>query len=205
METVANRLPARRRVLLALVALLGLTIVAGTASVDASASTRATVAKKKCKKHQHSARAAKKKCKKVQVHHFVLPAPLVRATLSWSVNDEVDLHAFDAGGHHAGWVQPPDPGSLVQGIPNAHHSGDVGPGGPFESFTDDIFVFGGASNREFSYVACLYGEPDPDPYGATFTGVTASGQSSSLPLTGPGEFTLTVPGGPTIPAFFTCP
>ena len=103
--------------------------------------------------------------------------------------------AFDASGNHAGWdygVNPPD-GALVNHIPNATHNGDVGPGGTSETFTDNIFAQGG-SNREFSYVACIYGSAD-----ATFTGVTANGQASSVPLSGPGDYTLTVPTGPTVP------
>jgi hypothetical protein len=200
METMAKRLPGRRWVLLALVALLGLTIVAGTASVGASASSHAVVAKKKCKKkHKHSARFAKK-CK--NVHHIVLPAPgpLVRATLSWSANDEVDLHAFDAGGNHAGWDF--GVGSVVNNIPSAHHNGDVGAGGPSESFTDDIFVAGGPSNREFSFVACLY-DDNPGDYSATFKGVSKDGTPTTLalegtPSDGPDVYVLSVPGGPAV-------
>jgi hypothetical protein len=203
MEVARNSVSARRWVLVALVALIGLAVVAVGSSPAASGSGRA-VAAKKCKKHKRSAAAAKKKkCKKV--HHVVLPAPgpLVRGTLSWSATNEVDLHAFDANGAHAGWN-----GSLngVENlIPNATHNGDIGPGGPSESFTDNIFQMGGPSNREFSYVACLYGKSGPDPsYTATFTGVASNGQSTSVSVSytsgdGADATSLTVPGGPPIP------
>jgi hypothetical protein len=207
MEKAGNGLSARWWIVVALVALLGLVVTAGGSSAVASGSGHA-VAAKKCKKHKRSAAAAKKKkCKKV--HRVVLPAPgpLVRATLSWGANNEVDLHAFDASGNQAGWdfnVNPPN-GSLVNNIPNARHNGDAGPGGPSEIFTDDIFVAGGPSNREFSYVACLYDVPNgTTDYTATFTGVAKTGQSTTIPLAGTPSngtdvYTLTVPGGPAIP------
>jgi hypothetical protein len=199
MEVARNGLSARRWVVIALVALLGLAVTAVSSSAVASGSGRAIEAKKKCKKkHKRSAGVAKQKCKK---HHIVLPAPLVRATLSWSAGSEVDLHAYDASGNHTGFVPTgPTTGSVFQGIPNAHHSGDVGPGGPQETFTDDIFVAGGPANREFSYIACLYDFPSATPYTATFTGVTKTGQSSSVPLSGPAAYTLTVTGGPAVPS-----
>jgi hypothetical protein len=203
MQRVARRPSARAWILVALVALLGMTVAAGAGSAAASGPGHAVEAKK-CKKHKRSATSAKKKkCKKkkkapLPVQPVVLPAPgpLVRATLSWSANDEVDLHAYDASGNHAGWDN--GLGHIVNNIPNAHHNGDVGPFGPSESFIDDIFVAGGPSNREFSYIACLYDNNPPD-YTASFTGVTASGQSSTVSLDGPAIYTLTIPGGPSLP------
>jgi hypothetical protein len=197
MKTAAIGLPARRGVLFALVALLGLTIAAGGTSAVASGPGHAFPAKKKCKKAKKGAVSAKKKkCKrKVTQVQLPAPAPMVRGTLSWSAPVEVDLHAFDSSGNHSGWVQTGPSGGVVQGIPNATHSGDAGPGGPSESFTDNIFVIGGLTNREFSYVACIY-----DTASADFTGVASNGQSSSVPLGGPGVFSLTVPGGPPIPS-----
>ena len=173
-----------RWALVVLVAVLGLTLALETAGTAASAPGHA-VAAKKCKKKKHR----KKKCKKKIV--LPLPGPMVRGTLSWTANTEMDLHAFDASGNHAGWV---DPTGVVNNIPNATHNGDRGPGGPSESFTDNIFVQGG-SNREFAYVACIYGAGS-----ATFTGTTATGQTSSVPLTGPGDYTLTVPTSPSVPS-----
>jgi hypothetical protein len=199
MEVARNGLSARRWVLVALIALLGLAVTAvGSSSAASGAGRDAVAAKKKCKKKRSAGVAKKKKCKKVR--HVVLPAPLVRATLAWSAGSEVDLHAYDASGNHSGFVATgPTTGSVVQGIPNALHSGDVGPGGPRETFTDNIFVAGGTANREFSYIACLYNFPSSTPYTATFTGVTKTGASSSVPLSGPAAYTLTVPGGPAVP------
>ena len=182
--------PSRGRWAVAvLVAALGLTTVLATGGTAVSATPGHAITAKKCKKKHRSAESAKKKkCKKRVV--LPLPGPMVRGTLSWTANTEMDLHAFDASGNHAGWV---DPTGVVNNIPNATHNGDRGPGGPSETFTDNIFVQGG-SNREFSYVACIYGSGD-----ATFTGVTANGQASSVPLSGPGFISLTTPTGPPVP------
>jgi len=209
-----HSVPARHWGRIALVGLLGLTLaLAAVAAGQASSrSSHAIIAKKgKCKKKKkHSASSSKKKHKCKKVHHVVLPAPapLVRATLAWTANNEVDLHAFDASGHHAGWFQTtPTDGHVENNIPSAHHNGDAGPGGPQESFTDDVYVVGGLSNREFAYVACLYSFDGTADYTATFTGVTARGTTSTLTLEGtPGGgaasdddiYTITAPGGPTI-------
>src|SRR4029077_9713503 len=197
----SGRSAGGRWLAIGLVAALGLTLSLSVGGAGAAGPGHA-VAAKKCKKHKRSAAAAKKKkCKKVK--HVVLPAPgpLVRATLAWSANDEVDLHAFDASGNHAGWNQALNSGSggVENLIPSAHHNGDIGPGGPSESFVDDIFQAGGPSNREFSYVACLYAT-NPGDYTATFTGVTKTGVSSTLTLDGPAFYTLTTPGGPPVPS-----
>jgi hypothetical protein len=196
-------LPARQCGRLALVALLGLSLALVTVSTSHASAGHAVAAKKKCKKKKHRSATSskkKKKCKKVKRVVLPAPGPLARGTLSWNANDEVDLHAFDASGNHAGWdynVNPPF-GALVNNIPNARHLGDVGGGGPAETFSDDIFVRGGPSNREFSYVACLYDDGDV-PYTATFIGVTKTGFLSSVSLDGPGFYTLTTPGGPAVP------
>jgi hypothetical protein len=146
----------------------------------------------------------KKKCKKKKKApttptpiQLPAPGPVVRATLSWSANDEVDLHAFDSSGNHAGWVEPT---GVVNNIPNARHNGDAGPFGPSESFIDDIFVSGGSTNREFAFVACLYDFPLASSYSATFTAVTADGHSSTVPLAGPGVYSVTIDGGPPVPS-----
>lgn len=217
-------LPARRWSRIGLVALLGMTLALVTITAGharAGQPGHAVAAKKKCKKKKkHSASSAKKKHKCKKVHHVVLPAPapLVRATLAWAANNEVDLHAFDANGNHAGWVQTtPTDGHVVNNIPSAHHGGDSGSvTGGTETFTDDIFVSGGPSNREFAYVACLYSFTGTDDYTATFTGVTRTGSTTNLTLEGtPGAGTIndddiykiTAPGGPTLTddqAFNTC-
>jgi hypothetical protein len=201
-----HSLPARRWGRFGLVALLGMTLALVTITASharAGQPGHAVVAKKKCKKKKHhSASSAKKKCKKV--HHIVLPAPapLVRATLAWGAGPEVDLHAFDASGNHAGWDFGVN--GVVNNIPSAHHNGDIGPIGGTESFTDDIYVLGGPANREFSYVACLYDGPSTNDYTATFTGVSKSGINTTLtlqgtPSNGSDIYTLSVPGGPAVP------
>jgi hypothetical protein len=198
-----HSLPARRWGRIGLVALLGLTLAlvtltAGRAHASRTSAGHAIAAKKfKCKKKKHRSASSSKKRKCKKVHRVVLPppGPLTRATLAWTADDEVDLHAFDSNGNHAGWVNPT---GVVNNIPNAHHTGDVGPGGPQETFVDDIFVVGGPSNREFAYVACLYGGPAPGSYTATFTGVARDGTSSVRTLDGPDVWVLTVPGGPTV-------
>jgi hypothetical protein len=183
----------------ALVAALGLTVVAGPASAGASRDARAVVAKKKCKKAKKGAVSAKKKkCKKN--HVLAIPGPLVRGTITWP-SGQVDLHAFDASGNRSGIVFPCSLSvcPMTEGIPNGAHSPDVA--GGTESFTDNIFVQGGAANREFAYAVCFYASAT-----VSFTGVNALGQSQTLPVTGnDGEqHTLTLPTGPQVPASFSC-
>ena len=186
-----SKSPGRGRwALLALVAVLGLTMVVGTGGSAASTPGHAVQAKKcKKKKHRSATSAKKKKCKKKKIV-LPLPGPMVRATATWTSSPEVDLHAFDAAGNHTGWVNPT---GVVNGIPNAVHSGDQGGPSGTESFTDNIFVQGG-NNREFAYVVCIYGGGS-----VNFTGTTASGQTSSVPLSGAGDYTLTVPTSPPVP------
>ena len=206
METGPMELSAPRLVLVALVRSAELRRL-GRIERDSRGDEQAVAAKKKCKKGKKSAvTAKKKKCKRAQQVVLPAPAPLVRATLSWSAFNEVDLHAYDASGNHAGWSQPNSSGTLVQNIPNAHHSGDSGgPGGGTESFTDDIYVLGGPSNREFSYIACLYEFSSGANYTATFTGVSKGGTATTVQLQGtPGDgrdaYVITTPGGPPVPS-----
>jgi hypothetical protein len=89
-------------------------------------------------------------------------------------------------------------GSIEQGIPNSSHSADSQEGGS-ESFTDNIFVVGGPSNREFSYIACLYEFSSGANYTATFTGVSNGGTATTVQLPGtPGDgrdaYVITPPG-----------
>jgi hypothetical protein len=196
---VANYGRPSRLVVIALVAALGLAVVAG-GSAAASGPGHA-VAAKKCKKKRSASSAKKKKCKRKRIV-LPSPAPLVRGTLTWSGGtgpSEVDLHAFDSSGNHTGWINSTT--GVVNGIPNAVHSGDATGASGTETFTDNIFVMGGATNREFSYVACVY---SPSPSSVTFTGVASTGTTSSVAV-GPGGTALSVPGGPPIPASFTCP
>jgi hypothetical protein len=191
---------------------LALAVIGSSGPAAASTGPQA-VAAKKCKKRH------RKRCKK---RHQPQPAqgPLVRATLAWTDPQQVDLHVYDASGNHSGWS--PATNTVVQGIPNATHSDDAGPGGPSESFTDNIFNtnpvnaiagrsygaseadVGGSSNpynnREFSYIVCFYGN---GPIHATFTAVSAYGTNvwTNQPLdANPGEYyVLTPPGGPSTP------
>ena len=181
MEKGSSSRPGRRWVVIALVALLALAVAIPAES--AGASPGRAVAAKKCKKKKH------RKCKK---HHVLaIPGPLVRATISWP-SGEVDLHAFDASGNRSGVVFPcsTQPCPIVEGIPNAVHSPDVNFGGT-ETFTDNIFVQGGVTNREFAYAVCFYTSTT-----VTFTGVNKFGQSNSLAITDTagGLHFLTIPG-----------
>jgi hypothetical protein len=180
--------------------LIAASLLVGTVAANAGAvDTRSAVAaKKKCKKKKRSAGVAKKKCKKK--HKLALPGPLVRGTIAWS-SGQVDLHAFDASGNRSGIVFPCSTAvcAITEGIPSATHSPDVAGGS--ESFTDNIFVQGGVANREFAYALCFY-----DSAAVSFTGVNRLGQSQTLPVNGnAGELhTLTVTGGPGVPASFSC-
>ena len=201
METGSNALLGRRWGAISLAALLALTLAMTGGSAGATDAGNAVAAKKKCKfkKFKNAAATAKKKkCRKrvpapppPAAPVLPPPGPLVRATMSWTSNVDVDLHAYDASGNHSGWT----PGGVVQGIPNAVHSGDVGTAGS-ETFTDNIFVRGGTTNREFSFIACFYGNT-----AATFIGVTSTGNSTTIPVNGQaGDFvTFAVPGGPATP------
>jgi hypothetical protein len=207
MQTCVSRHPARRWSVLALVALLGLAMTFATTSASNASDGHAVAAKKKCKKKgkKSAAAAKKKKCKKkkAQPQPVVLPspAPLVRATVTWSnetpAPDDIDLHAFDSSGNHAGYEGA---AGVVDHIANTSHSADAQDGGT-ESFTDNIFVLGGPDNREFAYALCFYTDTT-----ATFTGVTKTGQSETAPVTGftNSQINITIPGGPPVPDTFEC-
>jgi hypothetical protein len=199
MEVARNGLSGSRWAVIALVAVLGLAVLAG-GTASASGSSRAVAAKKKCKKAKKGAVSAKKKKCKKKKHVLALPGPLVRGSISWP-SGQVDLHAFDSSGNRSGIVLPCSTAvcSISEGIPNATHSPDVA--GGTESFTDNIFVAGGATNREFAYALCFY-----DDASVNFTGVNSLGQSQTLPVNGlAGEgHTVTVPGGPGVPSSFHC-
>jgi hypothetical protein len=170
-------------------------------SAGAAGNTRAVTAKKKkCKKAKKGVVSAKKKkCKKK--HVLTIPGPIVRATITWP-SGEVDLHAFDAAGNRSGISFPcsSTPCAIAEGIPNATHSPDSNNGGS-ETFTDNIFIRGGTTNREFAYAVCFYTNTT-----VSFTGVNRFGQSQtlSLPFSSTGQF-VTATGGPGVPASFNCP
>jgi hypothetical protein len=195
-----GRATGARWLVIALVATLGLTLSVSVAGAGATGSRGAVTAKKKCKKAKKGAATAKKrKCRK---HRLAIPGPIVRATISWPAG-EVDLHAFDAAGNRSGIAFPcsTSPCPIAEGIPNATHSADASNGGA-ETFTDNIFVKGGRATREFAYAICFYTSTT-----VVFTVVNRLGQSQSLPITdssGHGH-SLTVTGGPAVPASFGCP
>jgi hypothetical protein len=195
-----GRATGARWLVIALVAVLGLTLSVSVAGAGATGSRGAVVAKKKCKKKKGVRSAKKKKCKKK--HVLSIPGPLVRATITWP-SGEVDLHAFDSAGNRSGiaFPCPSNPCAITEGIPNGTHSPDSNNGGS-ETFTDNIFVKGGSANREFAYLICFYASTT-----VNFTGVNRFGQSQTIPITdvsGTGH-TLTVTGGPSVPASFGCP
>jgi hypothetical protein len=198
---VARYARSARLVVIALVALLGLAVVAGGSGAAASGPGHAVAAKKKCKKKKKGVQSAKKK-KKCRKHVLTIPGPIVRATISWPAG-EVDLHAFDSAGNRSGIAFPcsTNPCPIAEGIPNATHSPDSNNGGT-ETFTDNIFVRNGTSNREFAYVICYYTSTT-----VTFTGVNRFGQSQtlSIPDTAGSGQNVTATGGPSVPASFGCP
>jgi hypothetical protein len=161
----------------------------------------ASAAKKKCKKKGKKgkkkslgASAAKKKCKKKKKAPVPLPppGPIVRASITWAEDVDVDLHAYDPLGRHAGYESSFD--AIVQGIPDGIHSPDAITAGT-ESFIDNVFVLGSTANRAFSYVICFRGTATVQATSVqTGTGVPAvesitrnSGQA--VQLTPPGSFT----------------
>jgi hypothetical protein len=197
----------RRRIVaaLGLFAVLALIVGLMTAPMASAGGGSATIAKKKfkCKKGFKKVTVkGKKKCKKKKPVVVVLPAPLVRGTITWNEATDVDLHAYDSSGNHSGWVGPP-PGGIVQGIPNSTHSPDAdGVYGKSESFTDNIFLKGATTNREFTFVGCFYGTAT-----GTFTGVTAAGVVTNLPFSegpNPSSIVYQVPGGPPQPVTSPC-
>ncbi len=183
--------------------LISASLLVGTVAASAGAAgghdARAVAAKKKCTKKKGFRSAKKRKCKKK--HVLSLPGPLVRGSISWP-SGQVDLHAFDASGNRSGIVFPCNTPTcaIAEGIPNGTHSPDVADGGT-ESFTDNIFVQGGAANREFAYALCFY-----DDATVSFTGVNALGQSETIPVNGLAheEHTLALATGPAVPSSFNC-
>ena len=116
--------------LLATLALV-LSVTVGTAATAAGGSAAEIAKKKKCKKKKKASSAKKKKCKKKKKGQDK-PAPLVRATLTWTgaeSNDaDLDLFVFDASGNVAA--------KGASAIPNSTMSPDLlGPAGS-ETFTD---------------------------------------------------------------------
>jgi hypothetical protein len=181
---------------LALLALLALTISATVGATASASGGSAVAAKKKCKKKKvHFAK--KKKCKKKT--GGAGNTSLVRATLTWSnggANDvDMDLFVFDANGNRAG--------NGSDTIPLSTLSPDVtGPAGT-ETFTDQAFN----QKRPLSFGVCytVGGSVHTD---FTITYVTADGVTHTDTKAGdtsPGSsFHYDYPGGAPIPTGY-CP
>ena len=182
--------------ILALAVLLSLALVIGTVGSTAGASGGSAVAaKKKCKKKK-AASSKKKKCKKKK-KAAPAPAPLVRATLTWSDgggNTDYDLYVFD-GGTTARAVSNP--------IPNTSFSGNAAGSSGTETFTDLVFTNPG---RNFQFGVCHQdGGNDGSTYSIDY--VTADGVHHTDSVAGSGDGFNARYNGPPPPATntFTCP
>jgi hypothetical protein len=142
--------------------------------------------KKKCKANWTF---RKGKCRRVKVPHPPptdnSPRDLVRATLTWQANADLDLIVRDDQDRIAGYSS--SAGAVVNQIPDATHGGDVASGGT-ETFTDHAwhpnpFL---APNRGFVFTSCARNVTGPDPVTATLTLVSAYGSTVTLhPQLGP--------------------
>ena len=185
----------QNKCILALAVLLSLALVVGTVGSMAGASSGSAVAaKKKCKKKKKAAGSAKKKCKKKKA--TPAPAPLVRATLTWSGgggSTDYDLYVFD-GGTTARAVSNP--------IPNSAFSPNTAGSSGTENFTDL------APNplRNFSFGLCHQdGGTDGSSYSIEY--VTADGVHHTDSQSGNSDGFNAKYTGPPPPATntFTCP
>jgi hypothetical protein len=179
---------------LALMAILALVFSVAVAPVGSASSGGAQTAKKKCgkKKHGSAGAAKKKKCKKKKKK---APAPVVRATLTWteagSSDADLDLFVFAADGKVAG--------NGGDTIPLTTLSPDVFGVAGRETFTDNA----PKPPRTFSFGVCYeVGGSVHAPF--TITYVTADGVSHTDSQNPGSSFHYNYPGGPTIPAGY-CP
>jgi hypothetical protein len=180
---------------LALLAILALTlsVTVGTAATAAGGSAAEIAKKKKCKKKKAGS-SKKKKCKKKKKKGGK-PAPLVRATITWtgagSADADLDLFVFDGSGNTAA--------KGASAIPNSTISPDLlGPAGS-ETFTDTA----PKPLRPLSFAVCYQvGGSVHAPF--TITYVTADGQSHTDSQDPGSSFHYDYPGGPAIPAGY-CP
>ncbi len=177
---------------LALLALLALTISATVGATASASGGSAVAAKKKCKKKKnHAASAKKKKCKKKKA----APVSLVRATLTWSGgadNTNYDLYIFDPSGSFGRAASNPIPSSAFS--PNA-----VGPSGT-ETFTDLNF----GQHRAFQFGVC-YQDGGSNPVTYSIDYVTADGAHHTDSQTGEEGFDARYSGGTPALNTFTCP
>jgi hypothetical protein len=183
---------------LALVAALALVLSVAVPVGGASGGAGAEIAKKKkCKKGKKKANSAKKKkCKKKKKKgQDKPPAPVVRATITWteagSDDADLDLFVFDANGATAA--------KGASAIPNSTMSADLqGPAGS-ETFTD----LAPKPLRTLSFAVCYQvGGSVHAPF--TITYITADGQSHTDSQDPGSSFHYDYPGGAPIPAGY-CP
>jgi hypothetical protein len=135
--------PARRWTMLALVALLGLTMAVASSNAMASAPGHARAAKK-CKKGKKSAVAAKKKCKKKKKSAPVVapPATSPPAPLALTAAEVVDRVIQKAGEYCS-----PDPNCVDYG-----YYWDTGPGDPYcESRTTHTWTCYGWNQEDAAF------------------------------------------------------
>jgi hypothetical protein len=148
-SVVAGRTRPAMFVIVALTALIAVSLTgfAGPASAEPGATSV-----KKCKKGFKKIKGKckkKKKAKAPAAPALPAPGPQKRISITWTTPLDIDLLVIDAAGNVAGPSGIPG----VTSIPNSTFSGDITNGGT-ESFTDNAFVKGGSSNREFKYLVC---------------------------------------------------
>jgi len=165
---------------LALLFILGL-VSAPSASAGAAHSAAAKHKRKKCKANWVF---KKGKCRHRKGRPLVpqdnSPRDIVRATLTWQGDANLDLIIEDAEDRQAGYS--PSAGSVINEIPDATHLGDVGSGGGTEQFVDHLwhpnpFL---AANRGFLFGYC--GRDIEESVTGTLTFVRAFGGSGSIPV-----------------------
>jgi hypothetical protein len=162
----------------------------GSGTAEAAAKKK----KKKCKKGQKKVKKknGKSKCVKKKKKQQP-PAPLVRATITWSNADaddaDLDLVVFDAAGNMAR--------SGTSAIPSTTISPDVSGKNGSETFTD----LSPKPLRNFSFAVCyVVGGSAHAPF--TLEYVTADGQKRTVNEDPGSSFFYEYPDGPTIPNGF---
>jgi hypothetical protein len=166
---------------LACAVLLALSLgpAASTFASEPAGFAAASAAKKKCKANWAFKKGKCRRKKHARVPPFDnSPRDIVRATVTWQGNANVDLIVEDAEDRQAGYSAAA--GGVVNEIPDATHLGDVGPIGGTETFIDHIwrplypnFV----ANRGFLFEACA--RDVVEPVTATLTYVGAIGGTYS--------------------------
>jgi hypothetical protein len=177
-------------------------LVFGLASVASAShsSARATAAKTKKKRKKCKANWAfkKGKCRRVKGPHYPpadnSPRDVVRATVTWQGNANLDLIVTDQQNRVAGYSS--SAGAVVNEIPDATHEGDVGAGGGTERFVDHAWHPNpfATPNRGFSFGACARDVMEPVTATLTFVGMIGGEHTTQErfdpPGTGSGATTL---------------